>query len=139
MVGGGAAVLHGAPVTTFDLDIVPKRDPANAAALMRLLERNEVFIIEPMRRRLVPRESDFLGRGQLNLSTSLGPLDVLCRLHDGRGYEDLLEHTAVVTDGDFRVRVLDLPTLIEVKAQAGRAKDRLAVPMLLALLDDQGE
>jgi hypothetical protein len=134
VVGGGAAVLHGAPITTFDLDIVPRRDPANASALMGLLGRHEVFIIEPMKRRLLPRESDFLGKGQLNLSTRLGPLDVLCQLHDGRGFEELIEHSTTVSDGDLSVRVLDLPTLIEVKAAAGRAKDRLAVPLLLALL-----
>jgi hypothetical protein len=69
VVGGGAAVLHGAPITTFDLDIVPRREPANASALMDLLSRHDVFIIESMKRKLLPRESDFLGRGQLNLST----------------------------------------------------------------------
>ena len=90
-------------------------------------------------RPLLPRESDFLGRGQLNLSTRLGPLDVLCRLHDGRGYEELLEHSTTVSDGDLTVRVLDLPTLIEVKAAAGRAKDRLTVPILLALLEGDQE
>jgi hypothetical protein len=135
VVGGGAAILHGAPITTFDLDIVPRREAANAEALMGLLSRYGVFIIEPMKRKLLPRSSDFLGNGQLNLSTQLGPLDVLCRLHDGRGYEELVEHSTVVTDGETSLRVLDLPTLIEVKAAAGRPKDRLAVPMLLALLE----
>jgi hypothetical protein len=32
-VGGVSAVLHGAPVTTFDLDIVHARDPENIARL----------------------------------------------------------------------------------------------------------
>ena len=139
VVGGGAAVLHGAPITTFDLDIVPRRDPGNASALLDLLVRQDVFIIEPMNRKLLPRQSDFLGQGQLNLSTRLGPLDVLCRLHDGRDYDELLAHSTTVSDGDIEVRVLDLPTLIEVKAGAGRAKDRLAVPILLALLERGGE
>ncbi len=137
VVGGGAAVLHGAPVTTFDLDIVPRRDPDNAARLMAVLQRHDVFIIEPMKRRLLPRESDFLGRGQLNLSTDLGPLDVLCVLHDERGFEELDEQATAVTDGDVTVRVLDLPTLIEVKSSTGREKDRLTVPILLALLERQ--
>ena len=69
VVGGGAAVLQGAPVTTFDLDIVPRRDPENAAALLQLLEEHGVYIIEPMKRQLRPRATDFLGAGQLNLST----------------------------------------------------------------------
>ncbi len=33
VVGGISAVLNGAPVNTFDLDIVHSRDPANVARL----------------------------------------------------------------------------------------------------------
>jgi hypothetical protein len=33
--------------------------------------------------------------------------------------------------------VVDLPTLIEIKTTAGRAKDRIVVPMLLALLRER--
>jgi len=74
------------------------------------------------------------GGGQLDLLTTLGPLDLLGRLHDGRGYDELLPHSEVLSEGARRVRVVDLPTLIEIKTNAGRAKDRLVVPMLLALL-----
>ena len=35
------------------------------------------------------------------------------------------------------LRVLDLDTLIEVKAAANRPKDRLVLPILLALRDQQ--
>jgi hypothetical protein len=75
--------------------------------------------------------------GQLNLLTTLGPLDLLGRLHDGRGYFELMPHSEVLSDGDRRVRVVDLPTLIEIKTSAGRAKDRLVLPMLLALLRER--
>jgi len=33
--------------------------------------------------------------------------------------------------------VLDLPTLIEVKAKTGRAKDRVALPVLIATLEER--
>jgi hypothetical protein len=33
--------------------------------------------------------------------------------------------------------VLDLPTLIEVKTRAARPKDKIALPLLLATLDEQ--
>jgi hypothetical protein len=33
--------------------------------------------------------------------------------------------------------VLDLPTLIEVKTRAARPKDKLALPLLLATLDER--
>ena len=38
VVGGAAVVLHGAPVTTQDVDIVPRVDADNIARLMTLLE-----------------------------------------------------------------------------------------------------
>ena len=67
------------------------------------------------------------------LSTSLGPLDTLCVLNDGRGYEELLPLSVVMVDGAHRLRVLQLDTLIEVKAAANRPKDRAALPALIAL------
>jgi len=138
VVGGLSAVLHGAAITTADIDIVPRRDDENAARLQRLLEELDAWIEEPMHRRIRTRASDFLGKGQLNLSTRFGPLDVLCQLHDGRGFAELLAHTELIEDEGFSVRILDLPTLIQIKASTGRAKDRMMVPILLALhqLDD---
>ena len=37
VVGGVCAVLHGAPVTTFDLDVVHRRSPENIARLQAAL------------------------------------------------------------------------------------------------------
>ncbi len=37
--------------------------------------------------------------------------NVLCSLHDGRDYSDLLPHTIELTDGAVRLRILDLDTL----------------------------
>jgi len=42
-----------------------------------------------------------------------------------------------VRDEALEFRVLDLATLIEVKREAGRAKDRLVLPILLALLEEK--
>lgn len=139
VVGGLSAVLHGAPVTTVDLDIVPRREPENAERLQALLESLDAWIVEPMKRQLRTRVTDFLGQGQLNLSTRFGPLDVLCQLHDGRGFDELLEHSVLIEDEGLAVRILELRTLIEVKASTGRAKDRLTVPVLMAMLEREGD
>ncbi|MCK5868776.1 MAG: hypothetical protein KAG07_05065, partial [Candidatus Thalassarchaeum sp.] len=75
MLHENAATLNACPVEpastgdALNLDIVPRRDPENAAALLQLLEEHGVYIIEPMKRQLRPRATDFLGAGQLNLST----------------------------------------------------------------------
>jgi hypothetical protein len=137
VVGGAAAVLHGTPVSTVDLDTVHRRDDENVDRLFTLLERLDAFVREPGNRRWRPRRANLVARGQLNLITSLGPLDPMAVLHDGRDYEELVGHTELLTDGVREIRVLDLPTLIEVKSAAGRGKDRLVLPLLLALLDER--
>jgi hypothetical protein len=39
VVGGAAALLHGAPITTQDLDIVHRRTPENVERLLHVLLR----------------------------------------------------------------------------------------------------
>ena len=138
IVGGAAAVLHGAPVTTKDLDIVHDRSPENVERLLRvLLSLGAYNRADLANRRLPPTVSALSGRGHLNLQTTLGPLDVLCELDDNRGYNELMAHSEVIHAGDLSLRVLDLPTLIDVKARAGRPKDRIVVPVLIATLEEK--
>jgi hypothetical protein len=138
VVGGAAAVLQGAPITTQDLDIVHRKTPENIARLIALLNDLDAFFRPTLSGRYIrPTPEHLAGNGQLNLTTKLGPLDPLC-LMDGRSYESLLPHTDEVTDGSLRLRVLDLATLIETKRQTGRAKDLLSLPILLALLEERG-
>lgn len=49
----------------------------------------------------------------------------------------MLSDTVLVAAGGITLRVLALPRLIAVKARAGRPKDRAALPILLAALDEQ--
>jgi hypothetical protein len=46
-------------------------------------------------------------------------------------------HTVELSDFDMKLRVLDLPMLIKVKAEANRPKDRMALPILIATLDER--
>ena len=134
IVGGAAAVLHGAPVTTLDLDIVPEQSGANVARLLEVLRALDTRVRDPAGRDLRPNDSLLSGAGQVLLTTRLGPLDVLCRLHDGRGYPELLPAVVELTDENRRIRVLGLPELIAIKSKTGRSRDQLVVPILLALL-----
>ncbi len=139
VVRGAAAVLHGAPITTEDLDIVHRRSPENVARLKTLLDRLDAYVRELANRRLPPQESTLLGEGHVLLSTRLGPLDCLGTLIDGRGFEELVSHSESIKDEGAEFLVVDLPTLIELKTKTGRAKDRLMLPVLVALaeqLDD---
>jgi hypothetical protein len=46
-------------------------------------------------------------------------------------YDELLPHSVTFSVRVRTLKVLDLPTLIEVKTAAGRDKDRIAVAHLL--------
>lgn len=136
VIGGAAAVLHGAPTTTWDLDIVHSRSSENVGRLQTLLGELHAVVRDPAGKDLRPTRTHLEAGGQLQLLTDLGPIDLLGNLHDGRGYDDLLANSETMGDETLQIQVLDLSTLIEVKAAAGRAKDRLLLPILLALQEE---
>jgi len=138
VVGGAAAVIHGAPITTQDLDVVPRQHAGDVEKLLAVLERLDSRF-RPVRpdRDLAPTAAHLAGSGQLQLVTRHGPLDLLLRLHDARGYDDLLAHSREIGDAELRVRVIDLDTLIEIKRSTGRARDALVLPLLLKLRGDR--
>jgi len=137
VVGMTAGILHGAPVTTIDLDVVHRRSPQNVARLLRVLgELDAVYRHDP--RQLRPEESHLSGPGHQLLVTRFGDLDCLGTIDEGRGYEELMPHTVEMRlSGGAAVRVLSLPALIEAKERAGRAKDLAALPVLRATLDER--
>ena len=137
VVGMTAGILHGAPVTTIDLDVVHRRSPENVARLLRVLgELDAVYRHDP--RRLRPEESHLGSPGHQLLVTRYGDLDCLGTIDEGRGYEELLPHTVEMRlSGGATIRVLSLPALIEAKQRAGRAKDLAALPVLRATLEER--
>jgi len=138
LVGGTAAVLLGAPVTTEDVDIVHRQTPENLDRLLSwLLTHGAYHRYDLAKRRLPPDRGALAGHGHINLQTDLGKLDLLCRLGEGEDYEQILGDTVVLDGGPFPIRVITLPRLIAVKARAGRPKDRLTLPLLIATLDEQ--
>ena len=138
VVSGAAAVLSGVPVVTKDLDIVHKRSPENVERLLSVLSKLDAhFRPDFAQRKQRLRASDLTGHGHLNFDTTFGPLDVLCEVSGERGFDELVPHTVELSDFDMKLRVLDLPMLIKVKAEANRPKDRTALPILIATLDER--
>jgi hypothetical protein len=134
VVGMAAGVLRGAPVTTLDLDIVHRRTPENVSKLLEALkELDAVYRHDP--RRLRPAESHLSGPGHQLLRTIYGDLDCLGVVGGDQSYEDLLERAPELDlEAGVALRVIDLPTLIELKEKAGRPKDLAALPVLRATL-----
>ena len=138
VVGGLAAVLNGAPVNTFDLDIVPARDEANVARLLRVLDTLDAIYRMQPDRRLTPDASHLSSPGHHNLITNCGPLDVLGTIGRGLRYEDLLPNTIEMeTGGGVRVRVLDLATIVALKEDLAGEKDLAVLPILRRTLEQK--
>ena len=77
VVGGVCAVLQGAPITTFDLDIVHSRKPENLDRLITALEALEAYYRVRHDLKLKPTLSHLSSPGHQLLMTRYGPLDVL--------------------------------------------------------------
>lgn len=130
LVGGLAAVIQGAPITTMDVDVVHSQAPENIARLLAFLKS-----VDAVHRRLddkliEPKERDLSGKGHVLLATRIGPLDVLAVIEGGKSYKELLEHTVEIEFRGHTLRMLDLKTLIELKKTSTDPKDKQRLPVL---------
>jgi len=139
IVGGVCAVLHGAPVTTFDLDLVHSRTPDNLEYLMSALKKLGAYYRGRGEQRLMPRLSDISSTGHQLLMTEYGPLDLLGTIGIGHDYEDLLKHCVTIEVGGLRFNALDLQTLIEVKNETISEKDKAIIPILKRTLEEKNK
>jgi predicted nucleotidyltransferase len=137
IVGGLAAVLNGAPVQTYDIDLVYSREAENIDRLLKFLaDVDAIFRIQP-ERRLRPNKSHLTGSGHLNLLTRYGPVDLLATIGQGLDFSALLPRSTEMDIGEgIGVRVLDLETIIAVKEQLASEKDLAALPILRRTLSE---
>jgi predicted nucleotidyltransferase len=138
VIGGWAAIIHGAARGTSDVDLVYARDPDN---IHRLVEALRAW--QPYLRGVPPglpfRWDDATVAAGLNftLTTTHGDLDLLGEVTGGGRYEALLPFTQEVTAFGITCRVVTLEQLIQLKRAAGRPKDLEAIAELQALLEER--
>jgi hypothetical protein len=138
VVGGVAAVIHGAPITTFDLDTLVRVDQGNAERLLLALSELDARYREHQTR-LKPTQGDILAGGHMLLMTRAGPLDVLGFIGDGQRYEDLKSASSEVGTNVGMLRVLNLEELIRQKKAMDRPKDRAVADLLEEVLRSREE
>ena len=129
VVGGVAAVIQGAPITTFDLDALVRVSEENAERLTRALGELGATYREHQST-LSPSKEDILAGGHLLLVTRAGPLDVLGFIGDKERYEDLMDRSSEVDMTVGKFRVLNLEELVLQKRRSSRAKDRAMLELL---------
>ena len=95
VVGGVAALIHAAPILTFDLDLVHSREPANLQRVLAALHEIDAYYRLQSARHLCPNESHLASPGHHLLMTDFGPLDLLGTIGNKRSYEDLLPDSTI--------------------------------------------
>lgn len=142
VIGGIAARLRGAPLLTEDVDITPDAARDNLDALCNALAELDARMRSASDPEGVafPLEPEMLATARSwNLVTRHGDLDLAFEPSGTRGYADLARgaaHLAVAADPPLTVAVASLPDIIRSKEAAGRAKDRAALPLLRATLEE---
>ena len=124
VIGGIAAVLHGSPRLTQDLDICYSTESANLAALGRaLVDMNARLhgVGEPIP--FVPDERTLAHVEVLTLDTNHGKLDLMAHPAGAPSYERLRANAETYDAGAVLVRTAAVADLIAMKGAAKRPKD----------------
>lgn len=139
VIGGFAAVVHGSPLTTRDVDVVPSKDAANLDRLARALRRMNARIRtsgDPVPVRL---DGPLLANLalMLNLVTDFGDVDLaFAPAGELEGFLEWDAHAVVVDIAEgVTVHVGSLDDVIASKRAANRPKDQMTLPYLESLRD----
>lgn len=135
VVGGVAAILEGAPVTTLDLDVVYRVEADNLERLAAALTALEARYRDPAGRNIQPTVVRLQGNRVNLLETSAGLLDVMQEIGAGWTYDELLPMARARAVADLTLLVLRLAAVIESKEAAGREKDLAMLPVLRRTLE----
>lgn len=140
LVGGLATVLHGSPLPTVDIDIVPDRSSENFERLAKALKRLGAKLRTEAGPVDAPMDAGFLQAMplMLNLVTDFGDVDLTFEPAGPRvGFAAWNEEASdmMISDG-IVIRVASLQSVIDSKRAADRPKDHRALPYLESLLDE---
>jgi hypothetical protein len=137
IVGGFASVVHGSPLPTQDIDVVPLRRADNLERLARALNRMHAMIRTDREPVPAPIDGPFLEAMplMLNLVTDFGDLDLTFAPSGGLGGFDEWNANALLVEvaEGTSVAIAALDDIIDSKRAANRLKDQMALPYLESL------
>ncbi|MCL2823009.1 MAG: hypothetical protein FWD57_03375 [Polyangiaceae bacterium] len=129
MIGNAAAVIHGAPLTTVDMDFMLEHSDENYRKLAALAQRMDCEFVEMelpsdnymyrLQHRTMPLVADFL--------FVVAGID---------NYEALKKNSTEITFGERTLKVASLEDILASKRAAGRPKDLFAIPLLEMTLEE---
>lgn len=133
VIGGVAAISHGAATLTRDLDVAAPLTPENVERLMTALRPyHPTHVTRPDLGEIQESIERLCEFRLLLIDTDLGRLDVLREVQPLGPAESLITVEMELVEGK-RFQVLSLDQLIEVKSFVGRPKDRIVEMELRAI------
>lgn len=135
VIGGLAALAHGSPIPTRDVDVTPDSSPGN---LMRLSEAlTELGAQVRFDDEVLPfsHDAESLAAANVwNLRTSFGDLDISMVPSGTTGYADLVRESVELDVLGVLVPIASLADVIRSKQAANRPKDQRVLPVLREIL-----
>lgn len=130
VVGGIAAIFHGMPRNTFDVDVAVKLDVENLRRLERVMERagfsakapvSVTGLADPATRRAWLEQKEMKVFSFVEKRKPFRMVDIMVR--PPRDFDGLYRRRMMVRHQGVAVPVIPLGALITMKARAGRAQD----------------
>ena len=135
VIGGLAALAHGSPIPTRDVDITPDTDPANLARLSdALAELGATVLFDDEALPFSHDAESLAAAGVWNLRTDHGDLDISMVPRGTQGYGDLVRDATPTAILEVVVPVASLADIIRSKQAANRPKDQRVLPVLREIL-----
>jgi hypothetical protein len=140
LIGGAAAIVHGASRLTQDVDVVYDRSEENLRRIVEALRLHKPYL------RGAPEGLPFewslatLKNGlNFTLTCDLGAIDFLGEIPGGGGYGNLAGKSSTIEAMGTSFLCLKLDALIETKKASGRPKDLEAIAELQEIQRLKGE
>lgn len=131
VVGGMAAIAHGSPLVTEDVDICAPMDHATLIKVIEALGKaNPRFRMRPDMPVVRADNPNLNGLKNLYLRTDWGQIDILGEVSGVGDFNRAKELASQKNLGTLECLVLNLDALISAKQAVGREKDRLALMYL---------
>jgi predicted nucleotidyltransferase len=128
LIGNAAAALHGAPVTTLDLDFLFRNNPTSVRKLKIFARQLEATVLRPY----YPASEMFrVMNDEIGLQ-----VDFMAHIHGVRSFEGVRSRASRVDFDGASLLVAHLDDIFKSKRAAGRPKDRAVLEVLRKTLDE---
>ena len=131
LIGNAGAALHGAPVTTIDVDFMFRDTPSNIKKLKAISKALGAVIMRPY------YPASDLYRIQRDIDGL--QIDLMPRIHGLKSFASLRSRAISVKFGSASLLIASLDDIIKSKKAAGRKKDLAVIEIIEATLRESNK